>query len=100
MKNTKHTSNNSSEVIKQETAIEISVFEQAIYQQEQQFQIGIKNLIKPKSPIFKRRPANNTEPSVEASTWASGNQICKGKIGTFNDKGKKNIIQKNFLKFT
>ena len=55
MKDTIHTSNNSSEVITQETSTEISVFEQAIYQQEQQFQTGIKNLKKEIDTIFQIR---------------------------------------------
>lgn len=28
-------------------------------------------------------PANITDPEVGASTWASGNHICKGTIGIF-----------------
>ena len=38
---------------------------------------------------------DNTEPTVGASTWASGNQICKGNIGIFEAKDKKNPNHKN-----
>jgi len=33
------------------------------------------NLIKPYEPNFNKTPANNMEPGVGASTWASGNHI-------------------------
>jgi hypothetical protein len=37
-------------------------------------------------PNFNEIPAKITDPGVGASTWASGNQICKGIIGTFTAK--------------
>lgn len=45
----------------------------------------------PKVPIFKSKPAKNIDPTVGASTCASGNQVCKGTIGTLvaNPKKKK-----------
>ena len=33
--------------------------------------------------------ASTTEPPVGASTWASGNQVCTGHIGTFTEKAAK-----------
>ena len=41
-----------------------------------------ENLKKPYPPIFNKIAANITEPGVGASTWASGNQVCTGHIGT------------------
>ena len=60
-------------------------------------QIGIKNLIIANKPSLSIIPANKTEPSVEASTWASGNQICTGTIGTFVAKG---MNKKNHISFS
>lgn len=37
----------------------------------------------PYVPNFNKIPALITDPPVGASTWASGNQICTGTIGTF-----------------
>ncbi len=37
---------------------------------------------KPYVPIFSSTPARMTEPPVGASVWASGSQVCSGKIGT------------------
>ncbi len=34
-------------------------------------------------PSFSITPARITEPPVGASTWASGNQVWSGNIGTF-----------------
>ena len=34
--------------------------------------------------------ASTTEPPVGASTWASGNQVCTGHIGTLTAKAVKN----------
>jgi hypothetical protein len=33
-------------------------------------------------PIFSRIPASSTEPTVGASVWASGSQVCSGHTGT------------------
>lgn len=43
-------------------------------------------------PNFKINAANNTDPIVEASTCASGNQMCKGNKGTLeaNEMNNKN----------
>jgi len=41
-------------------------------------------------PNFSKILANIIEPGVGASTCASGNQICKGIIGTFTPKPKNN----------
>lgn len=46
-------------------------------------------------PNFNKIPAKITEPGVGASTWASGNQICKGNIGILIAKPKNNKIQIN-----
>ena len=42
-------------------------------------------------------PANITEPTVGASTWASGNHTWKGIVGNLkqNPKNKKNQIKAN-----
>ena len=57
--------------------------------------IKLKNLKKPKKPNFKSITANKTDPTVGASTCASGNQIWNGNIGTLdaNDKKKANQSQ-------
>ena len=52
--------------------------------------IGNNHLISPKVPIFSMTPASTTDPGVGASTWASGNQVCSGKIGTLIAKAKAN----------
>ena len=43
----------------------------------------------PYPPNFNKIPANITDPTLGASTWASGNQIWNGKTGTFTAKDKK-----------
>ena len=40
----------------------------------------------PYPPIFSKRPARTIDPSVGARTWASGNQRCSGKLGSFTIK--------------
>jgi len=40
--------------------------------------------------------ARMTDPPVGASTWASGNQVCTGHIGTFTAKAKRKAINKSF----
>ena len=37
--------------------------------------------------------ASITEPPVGASTWASGNQVCTGNIGTLTAKAVKNAMK-------
>ena len=44
----------------------------------------------PYKPNFNKTPANIIDPPVGASTWASGNQLCTGYIGTFTAKATKN----------
>ena len=48
----------------------------------------------PYVPNFNSIPAKSTEPNVGASTWASGNQIWNGGIGTLvaNPINKNNHI--------
>ena len=46
--------------------------------------------MKPYVPIFSRTPARITEPAVGASTWASGNQVWNGNIGTLIANPTKN----------
>ena len=58
--------------------------------------IGIRNLITPYRPSLSNKPANITDPSIEASTWASGNHKCKGNIGILTEIAMKKNIQKNF----
>ena len=48
--------------------------------------IGSEKRRKPYPPIFSITAASTTEPPVGASTWASGNQVCTGTIGTFTAK--------------
>ena len=38
-------------------------------------------------------PARITDPAVGASTWASGNHVCTGHIGTFTAKEAKKASQ-------
>jgi hypothetical protein len=52
--------------------------------------IGIKKRKNANTPNFNKIPANNTEPTVDASTCASGNHKCTGNIGIFTPKPKKN----------
>ena len=47
------------------------------------------NLIKPYTPSFSKIPASKTEPTVGASTCASGSQIWKGNIGILEAKETK-----------
>ena len=47
-------------------------------------------LKKPYPANFNRIPAKIIDPAKLASTWASGNQIWNGIIGTFTAKDKKN----------
>ena len=63
--------------------------------------IGIKKRITAKIPNFNKTPANNTEPTVGASTCASGNQIWAGNIGTLTAKAniKNNQIIKLRLEY-
>lgn len=58
------------------------------------------NFMIPKPPSFRSMAAKNTDPIVEASTWASGNHKWKGKTGIFIKKLKINKGHKNicFLK--
>lgn len=61
--------------------------------------MGIKSdysVKKPKTPSFNSIPAKITEPTVGASTCASGNQIWKGNIGTLDAKDKKNASQSQY----
>src|SRR5204863_7140707 len=51
--------------------------------------IGTEKRRKPYPPIFSRMPARITEPAVGASTWASGNHVCTGHIGSFTAKEAK-----------
>lgn len=51
--------------------------------------MGMENLEKPWVPNFKGIPAEITDPAVSASTWASGNRIWTGTIGTFTGKEAK-----------
>jgi hypothetical protein len=44
-------------------------------------------------PNFNKIPAKITDPGVGASTWASGNQICKGITGILTENPKKKKIQ-------
>ena len=48
--------------------------------------MGIENLKNPWVPNFEGIPAKMTDPAVGASTWASGNQIWIGTIGTLTVK--------------
>lgn len=59
--------------------------------------IGSKNLTIANNPNFNIIPANKTDPSVEASTCASGNQIWTGTMGTLVAKG---INNKNHISFS
>src|SRR5882757_9122075 len=52
----------------------------------------------PYVPIFRRTPARITEPAVGASTWASGNQVWNGNIGTLMAKAKKNARNRRIAK--
>ena len=52
------------------------------------------NLIKPYPPSFKRFPDKITDPSVGASTWASGYQVWSGNKGTLIKKPKVNSRNK------
>ena len=54
---------------------------------------GTTHLINPYPPNFKRNAAKITEPTVGASTWASGSHMCKGNIGNFTAKPKNISIQ-------
>ncbi len=57
--------------------------------------IGKENLKKPYPPIFSMMAASTTEPPVGASTWASGNQVCTGHIGTFTANAAKKARKMN-----
>src|SRR3954469_4663237 len=48
--------------------------------------IGSEKRMKPYPPSFRSTPARITEPAVGAWTWASGNQVCTGHIGSFTAK--------------
>ena len=52
--------------------------------------IGSEKRKKPYPPIFSMMAASTTEPPVGASTWASGNQVCTGHIGTLTANAVKN----------
>lgn len=56
--------------------------------------IGSKNLINPKPPSFSISAASIIEVGVDASTWAYGNHIWKGKRGIFTAKATKSRIHK------
>ena len=43
--------------------------------------------------------ANNTDPAVGASTWASGNQVWTGHIGVLTAKELKKANHKRFWYF-
>ncbi|MNL09917.1 hypothetical protein D3C87_1306960 [compost metagenome] len=47
----------------------------------------------PYPPIFNKIPANMIDTGVGASTWASGNQVCSGTMGTLMAKAKKSTIK-------
>jgi hypothetical protein len=51
---------------------------------------GIENRRNPYVPNFNRMPAKITDPAVGASTWASGNHMWTGSMGTFTAKLAKN----------
>src|SRR6185436_16292049 len=52
--------------------------------------IGRLNRRNPYVPIFRSTAARITEPAVGASTWASGNQVWNGNIGTLMANPTKN----------
>src|SRR5881396_92710 len=60
--------------------------------------IGRLNRRKPYVPIFRRTAARITEPAVGASTWASGNQVWNGNIGTLIAKPTKNAMNTHHCK--
>ena len=60
---------------------------------------GSENLKKPYPPNFKRMPDKITEPSVGASTWASGNHVWNGHIGNLTaNEAKKERNNHNWSK--
>src|SRR5215212_5510868 len=52
---------------------------------------------KPYPPIFNKSAASTTETGVGASTWASGNQVCKGTIGSLIAKPKNRNRKAQYL---
>ena len=54
--------------------------------------------MKPKPPNLSNKPAKITEPAVGASTCASGNHKCVGKIGILTAKPIKNKSHNIFSK--
>jgi hypothetical protein len=53
----------------------------------------------PKKPNLSKIPANRIDPSVEASTCASGNHMCRGITGILTASGKKKKNHKIFFKY-
>jgi hypothetical protein len=55
-----------------------------------------ENLINPYPAILSNIAASNTDPTVGASTCASGNQVCTGHIGVLTAKELKNANHNKF----
>ena len=47
---------------------------------------GMTKRNKPNAAVLIKIPAKSTEPAVGAWAWASGNQPCKGNIGSLTAK--------------
>src|SRR5882757_3522704 len=52
--------------------------------------IGSEKRTKPYAPCFSMIAASTTEPPVGASTWAAGNHVCTGHIGTLTENAARN----------
>ena len=51
------------------------------------------NRTSPYVPSLSLRTASRTDPTVGASTWASGSQICSGNSGILAAQAIKKVIQ-------
>ena len=58
------------------------------------------NRTRPYVPSLSLRTARRTDPTVGASTWASGSQMCSGNSGIFAAKAIKNVIQRKYWSST
>ncbi len=54
--------------------------------------MGSRNRRKPYAPIFSSTAARMTEPGVGASTWASGNHVWNGTMGTLMANARANAV--------
>ena len=57
---------------------------------------GTASLMKPNVPNLSMMLARTTEPAVGASTWASGNQVWNGNIGTLTANARKKAPNSHF----